>query len=96
MNQSLYAKYAVYTVYKYLCYDDFRRHIYPNPPPGNDIELKEPGCSSDVKVVDKESKQKEPRLFWAMMKAFGMKALVAALFKLVFDILQFLSPLIMK
>ena len=63
------------------------------------MELKEAGCSSDVKVVGKqcpEGKQKSPRLFWAMVKAFGMKALVAALFKLVFDILQFLSPLIMK
>ena len=77
-----------------------RRHILPKTATGNDIELKEAGCSSDVKVVGKkceeEGKQKEPRLFWAMVKAFGMKALVAALFKLVFDIMQFLSPLIMK
>ena len=73
-----------------------RRHTTPKSPSGNDIELKEPGQSAEVKVVDHESKQKEPRLFWAMVKAFGMKALSAALFKLLFDILQFLSPLIMK
>lgn len=56
-----------------------------------------------MKIVDRECKEKEreckgkePRLFWAMVKAFGMKALEAAAFKLVYDILQFLSPLIMK
>ena len=81
---------------------NYRRHTTPKCSAGSDIEMKEPGHSADgnqpleVKVVTSDCKQKEPRLFWAMVKAFGMKALSAALFKLIFDILQFLSPLIMK
>lgn len=80
-----------------------RKHVQPVTSKENDIELKEPGGSAEVKIVDKECKEKEkeckgkePRLFWAMVKAFGTKALEAAAFKLIYDILQFLSPLIMK
>lgn len=72
--------------------------------PPREIEMKEMGGAKsagaskdtpDVEIKPCPSKKK-PRLFWAMTKTFWFKCLVAALFKVVFDLLQFVSPLILK
>lgn len=70
-----------------------------------DIEMKEMGASKpnddnkdtpNVEVKQPTCKKKKARLFWAMTKTFWFKCLVAAIFKFIFDLLQFVSPLILK
>lgn len=50
----------------------------------------------NVEVRQAQCKKKKPRLFWSMAKTFWFKCLVAAIFKVIFDLLQFVSPLILK
>jgi len=68
-----------------------------------EIEMKDMGganaagaTNKNVPNVEVKTCKKKPRLFWAMTKAFWFKCLVASMFKVVFDLLQFVSPLILK
>ncbi|XP_052261658.1 multidrug resistance-associated protein 1-like isoform X6 [Dreissena polymorpha] len=70
-----------------------------------DIEMKEMGASGgakdikdtpEAKVIQSEMVKKQPRLFLAMVKTFWFKSLVAAGYKLLYDMLQFVSPLLLK
>ena len=68
-----------------------------------EMEMKEMGANKHnpdeipkVTISEAECKKSVPRLFLAIIKTFGIKCLVAALFKAVFDVLQFVSPIILK
>ncbi|XP_052772990.1 multidrug resistance-associated protein 1-like isoform X2 [Mya arenaria] len=69
-----------------------------------EVEMKDMsgGASKDIKdtpevqTIQQECKKENPRLFRAMAKTFWFKTLCAAGFKLVFDMLQFVSPLLLK
>lgn len=50
----------------------------------------------EAKIIQQECGKKKPRLFWAMVKTFWFRAFIAAVYKFIFDILQFVSPLILK
>lgn len=81
----------------------FRTHVEANQAAAadvNDIELKEIGKGEDsvpdVKVTQHQCRRKKPRLFWAMFKTFWFRSFIAAVYKFIFDVLQFVSPLILK
>ncbi|KAL3875737.1 hypothetical protein ACJMK2_033658 [Sinanodonta woodiana] len=64
----------------------------------NELELKtrsqDGQLYTEVKVTSPP--KSEPRLFLSMVKTYWFQLLVAAFFKLVYDILQFVSPWILK
>ncbi|XP_060581167.1 multidrug resistance-associated protein 1-like isoform X5 [Ruditapes philippinarum] len=61
-----------------------------------EVEMKEMPREDSTPKVQIQCEKKKPRLFWAMMKTFWFKSFIAAVYKLIFDVLQFVSPLILK
>ncbi|XP_053393097.1 multidrug resistance-associated protein 1-like isoform X3 [Mercenaria mercenaria] len=59
-------------------------------------EIRKDGDTPEVKILEQQCSKKKPRLFWAMVKTFWFKSFIAAVYKLIFDVLQFVSPLILK
>ena len=63
---------------------------------GKEVEMKEMTKDGETPEVKVQCDKKKPRLFWAMLKTFWFKSFIAAVYKLIFDVLQFVSPLILK
>jgi hypothetical protein len=61
-----------------------------------EVEMKEMPREDSTPKVQIQCEKKKPRLFWAIMKTFWFKSFIAAVYKLIFDVLQFVSPLILK
>lgn len=54
------------------------------------------GEESEVLIVGKPQKTKDPSLFWALCRTFGPYFLISCLYKLIQDILVFIGPEILR
>ncbi|CAF93260.1 unnamed protein product, partial [Tetraodon nigroviridis] len=51
---------------------------------------------SEILIVKKQAKTKEPSLFWALCLTFGPYFLISCLYKLIQDVLMFIGPEILR